>query len=72
MTLILILVLITSIRLSWWGIKVLGRVLGFFICLGGYAILGALALGVLSISFAGPLIGIAFLASLIAPRRYIE
>ena len=64
LTLILILILIGSIKLSWWAFKGLAKLTWFFLCLIGYIIIGVLAIGVLSIAFAGPLLGIAILISL--------
>ena len=63
MTFLLVLVLILSIRLSWWTFKGLAKITWFFLCLGGYLVLGVLAVGLLSIAFAGPLIAIALLIS---------
>lgn len=63
-TLLFVLVLIGLIKLSWWSFKGLARLTWFFLCLGGYLIVGVLAIGVLSIAFAGPLLGIALLISL--------
>ena len=64
MTLLLILVLIGSIKLSWWTFKGIARLTWWALCLVGYLVLGFFAVGVLSIAFAGPLIGIALLISL--------
>ena len=64
MTLLLILILIGSVKLSWWTFKGLAKLTWFFLCLGGYLVIGVLAIGVLSIAFAGPLLGIALLISL--------
>ena len=63
-TLFLILVLIFSIKLSWWSFKGLAKLTWLFLCLGGYLVIGVVAVGLLSIAFAGPLILIALLISL--------
>ena len=63
-TLLLILILIGFVKLSWWSFKGLAKLTWFFLCLGGYLFIGVLAIGVFSIAFAGPLIGIALLISL--------
>ena len=64
MTLLLILILIGSIKLSWWAFRGVARLAWWAVCLVGYLIIGIIAIGVLSIAFAGPLIGIALLISL--------